>query len=169
METTYGISNLKQDKGWNQNFNQLTPGFNSEIETLKSFEQTEPNENFDANEVFEDFKRLKFITSENWTSINSIPAKVVGFNTQYVTCDLLIDREELTFETRIFDKSLFDNINLDKVLFVKIKIRTKPGSLRIDISNGTKTIDQDLFNISSELETLNNFPNSPTFKYSIED
>lgn len=81
---------------------------------------------------------------EEWDKDLFIQSKVVSFNSDFVECDCLMDKDYL--ETMCFPRNVFDKIeNLDSKPYLVLNIRSKSGSIRIDVKNDDKSIDKNIF------------------------
>ncbi|WP_040254121.1 hypothetical protein [Psychroserpens mesophilus] len=101
------------------------------------------------------FKNKETILNENWDSVESIQSKVISFNEESVYVDCLLDEELKYFESRVFPRKLFNNVtDLDNDIPILMKIKTKPGSFRIDIYPGKGLVNLDLFDLKDGWEEL---------------
>lgn len=102
-------------------------------------------------------KYRSVILNEKWTKIINIQSIIISFNTDLVQCECLIDKDEKLFETRSFPSIVFDNIpNLAKEKPVLISIKSKPGSIKIDVIDGKNFVDKSLFETNKTWEQLEN-------------
>lgn len=109
----------------------------------------------DKSEI--DFWKKSFISGENWTKSVNLQAQVIDINKSQITCECLIDKDNRTFETRIFPRELFSHLsNLKDKSFVLITIKTKPGSSRIDIYDGKSMVNEKLFKTKNSWKSLEN-------------
>jgi len=98
-----------------------------------------------------------FIINENWQESLIFHAKIINITNEIVVCECLIDKENLTFQSRNFPRSLFEHIyGLCVGKFVFIKILSKPGSSRIDITDGKNFINKTYFDINDGWDDLRN-------------
>lgn len=82
---------------------------------------------------------------ENWTSFINIPARILKAEGDLVSCECLMDQEAMIFEQRVFPQILFGHINVSSGQFVLISIKSKVGSSRVDVYNGTTFFDVEIF------------------------
>lgn len=84
--------------------------------------------------------------SEEWDDFTILDAHVYSFDDKTVNCDCLIDRERDLIEKRTFPRYLFDRLSkLEIGYLVWIKIRQKPGSIRIDVVDGKGLVNKEIF------------------------
>jgi hypothetical protein len=98
------------------------------------------------------FESRKFLINEHWDdpSIN-IPSRIIEIDQKTVVCECLIDEEKNIFETRKFPRLLFNNLKeLKKHSYALISIKSKVGSMRIDVYEGKNLVDKRRFNLSDE-------------------
>lgn len=99
------------------------------------------------------FRDYGFISNEKWTNSHRVQAKVVKWDSYSVSCDCLMDKDSLKFETRVFNRELFGHLkNLSDNTYVLININSKPGAMRIDIYNGDGVVEKKLFDWKSKLD-----------------
>jgi hypothetical protein len=131
------------------------------IENYKEVSKLDKNlrhENYISleQEVLTQFIPRNFIAYEEWVNIENIFARILSKSDDIVSCECLIDKENLEFQIRNFPIILFKNINMKINEFVLITIKTKEGSSRIDIRNGNGIVDETYFDINDEWEELRN-------------
>ncbi len=95
---------------------------------------------------------------EQWESSISLDARVFHMDEKSVSCDCIIDPDENLFEKRIFPRQLFDHLfELSTGRFVVIKIRSKKGAMRIDITDGRGIVAPEKFEMEDMWESLKEF------------
>lgn len=99
------------------------------------------------NLTAQSFENNGFISYESWDETVTLSARILQITSSNISCECIIDKENKEFEVRNFPKSLFSHLNLDSTKFIIIKLKSKPGSMRIDIFNGEKIIDKTIFEI----------------------
>lgn len=92
------------------------------------------------------------LLSESWTTTHNLKAIVIEITESMVTCECLIDDEELIFEKRTFDAEMFGNFkNTLKINHpVWIKLSSKFGSKRIDVMDGEGMFNTSVFEIATD-------------------
>ncbi|RWY53881.1 hypothetical protein [Mucilaginibacter gilvus] len=101
------------------------------------------------------FKSRAVIINEKWANIVNLQALVVSFNNDLVQCECLIDKEQKIFQTRSFPAVVFESIDhLKKGQPVLISIKSKSGSIRIDVVDGKNFVDLSLFEMNDSWERL---------------
>lgn len=104
------------------------------------------------------FFHRAFYKPEKWDESFNIHAKVFSLSSDFVSCDCLIDEENNIFEKRVFPRSIFNGIfQLEAGRLIILKIRSKKGSMRMDILDGRGVVDQEKFSLETEWESLNDF------------
>lgn len=99
-----------------------------------------------------------FLKPEDWGPSISLDARIFHIDKETVGCDCLLDPEEMTFEKRIFPRQLFDHLFEPEIgRLVVIKIRTKNGSMRIDIMDGRGIVAPEKFELEEIWESLKDF------------
>lgn len=128
------------------------PSHKSEEEDLTFTQEDRKQDLAFINELFE----KSVISGETWNKTYNIPARIVKISKLEIFCECVIDREKLIFETRAFQKHLFEHIpNLEKFHPVLIRIKERSGSSRIDVYDGKNNlVDLKTFDIEDELEEL---------------
>ena len=59
-------------------------------------------------------------------------SQVIELDSNFVTCDCLVDKEQMVFETRTFPRILFDNIDtLVSGSYILLSIKSKPGTIKL--------------------------------------
>jgi len=112
-------------------------------------------ENIAENDVLSLFKHRGFLRNEDWSRTVNFQGKVLNIEGEYVNCECLVDKKNLYFEIRKFPKNLFEHLSdLNNKPFVFISIKYKPGSSRIDISDGTKLVNKAFFETKSILDSM---------------
>lgn len=102
------------------------------------------------------FENNGFISAESWDETITLSARILQITTSTISCECIIDKENKEFEIRNFPKNLFSHLNLDSTKFIIIKLKNKPGSMRIDIFNGDKIIDKSIFDTKDIWDDLEN-------------
>ncbi len=104
---------------------------------------------------YEQFLKSGFIAGEKWENTHSINAKINKVEKNIIYCDCLMDKEKKVFKLKVFDAILFAHLSkpLNKKL-VLIKIRTKKGASRIDVYDGKGMIDDALFSLKEDWDSL---------------
>ena len=109
-------------------------------------------------------KRLVVI-KENWENVFNIPSRVASITKENIQCECLVDKESQVFETRSFPRVIFDDlIELKKNKTVLISIKSKKGSIRIDIIDGKGLVDESLFEIQDQWKRVKEQFKSQPFK-----
>lgn len=86
------------------------------------------------------------ILKEAWLNEFNIPSRIVAVSKDIVQCECVIDADEKVFETRAFPKVVFEHLpNLEKNRTVMVSIKSKKGSIRIDVVDGKGLVDEKLF------------------------
>lgn len=101
-----------------------------------------------------DFRTKRFITSERWSKTINLWAKIIKYDKHQVTCECLIDKENMVFETRTFSSELFRHLPIKSENTVVITIRTKAGSSRIDVHSGKGVVNNRFFEIEEGWNNL---------------
>ena len=99
---------------------------------------------------YDNFSHLKSIQFETWQTYNNIQAKVVSYNKDVVTCECLLDETEMILENRQFQASLFDHLKVSIDMLVLISIKSKPGSIKMDVYKGQGFTNPKLFGLGKE-------------------
>ena len=95
------------------------------------------------------------ILNENYTSNSNICSQVIELDSNFVTCDCLVDKEQMVFETRTFPRILFDNIDtLVSGSYILLSIKSKPGTIKFDVYKGESFFDIKLFKKASKAEEI---------------
>lgn len=103
-------------------------------------------------DLFSTIAHKNLIFNESWDNIYNIHSRVIQI-TNSISCDCLIDKDERQFEIRNFPSSLFKHIsNLNIGSFVIISIKTKIGTIKIDVYDGNKIVDKNIFKFSEQWE-----------------
>ncbi|WP_157976172.1 hypothetical protein [Lewinella sp. IMCC34191] len=135
----------------------VTKGFNS-----KNLPES-VNQLIDHNEIFtSDVKRgllplnqHGYQVFEKWTVKLNFDAIVKDITRSTVTCRLLINAEDHAYEDRVFPSELFSAVNnLDIDSPIVIKIKSRPGSTRIDVFDGSGIVSLEQFAVVDNLEDL---------------
>lgn len=101
--------------------------------------------------------QLGVISVERWKKNLSFPAIVKDIRTKEVVCEVAVDVDSHTFQKRIFEKHLFEDIaELAVNSLILVKIKSKPGALRLEILDGKGIIDDSIFTIKEGIEDLLN-------------
>lgn len=101
------------------------------------------------------FRGRDFITSESWDSNELIKSRIVSSDNDSVYLDCIIDIETMDIQHREFPKSFFSNFKtLETGDLALIKIKSKPGSYRIDVFSGQGIINPELFDFNGDIEEL---------------
>jgi hypothetical protein len=96
-----------------------------------------------------DFTNRGFVSSEAWVNVEIFNSKVLEVNKEKVTCECLVDQENLLFQTRVFSREMFLHIKkISASMLVQIVVKSKPGSSRIDIIDGKGIVDKRLFELN---------------------
>ncbi|WP_417364460.1 hypothetical protein [Galbibacter sp.] len=115
------------------------------------------NINYEDSESILDniFRGRDFIPSESWVSNEIIKARIVSSDNDSVYLDCIIDLETMYFELRQFHKSLFSNFKtLETGDLALIKLKSKPGSFRVDVYPGEGLVNANLFEIKDDIQRL---------------
>lgn len=103
------------------------------------------------------FKNRGFISTEKWSKSINLHSRIIQITKHQVTCECVLDKENLIFETRTFSRELFEHLrNIKEKHPILISIRTKAGSSRIDIYEGKGVVNEKLFEINEGWEELAN-------------
>ncbi|MFH4963886.1 hypothetical protein V8G69_02700 [Gaetbulibacter sp. M235] len=101
------------------------------------------------------FSGRDFISSETWASNEIIKSRIISSDDDYVYLDCILDIETMHFEQRQFHKSLFSNFKtLQTGGLVLIKLKSKPGSFRVDVYPGEGLVNPELFDFNEEIKEL---------------
>ncbi|AEA43761.1 hypothetical protein [Fluviicola taffensis] len=110
------------------------------------------------DQILERNRHKGFLLNETWNKILNFQARVISINEYHVVCECIIDKEAFIFENRSFSKILFDHLdNLSTDSFVFITLKEKKGSSRIDVSDGNKLVDKNLFDTKKLLDEMDDF------------
>lgn len=100
-------------------------------------------------------KSTEVILNEKWSNIINLQALIVSIDKDLIQCECLIDKENKLFETRTFPLIIFNTMkNLHIGQPILISIKSKPGSIRIDVNDGKSFVDKSLFEANADLEKL---------------
>lgn len=95
---------------------------------------------------------------EKWESSFSLDAQVYQFDKASVYCDCFVNPDEQQFEKRVFPRQLFEHLFELKVgSLVVIKIRSKQGAMRIDVTDGRGIVSPEIFDMESKWDSLKGF------------
>jgi hypothetical protein len=135
----------KEDLDWTLDRKSLK-NFNAKL----PFIQDDSKEDYGGQANPDFIKRIKngAILNENWDKVLEFQGKVLSFNTENVVVECCLSPSSKYFESRSFPRILFNLIdNLTEGFLVYIKIKLKPGSIKIDIYNGYGMFDPEIFSI----------------------
>ena len=109
-----------------------------------------------APEMFDQLIKARgFFVREPWDMELNIQSRVIQYSNTFVSCECLIDKENKVFEVRNFPRHLFDHISgLEQKPYVLVAIKSKVGSIRIDIADGSKLVDKKFFELNDEWDNL---------------
>lgn len=99
-------------------------------------------------------ERRSVLLNESWTNILNFKSKVVSLSAELVHCECLMDESILNFETRVFPKIVFDTLDVKVGQRVMVSIKSKPGSIRIDVHDGTHLFTDSVFNLDSSWDKI---------------
>jgi hypothetical protein len=103
------------------------------------------------------FSAQGFILNETWQNTSNIQARITKITKERITCECIIDKGNLIFETRSFPTMLFDHMPKKDINYpVVISLKTKPGSSRIDIRDGKNIVDLSVFDLEEGWKELIN-------------
>lgn len=142
IETTYIETEIAERKNRHAVF---TPSL---VTTSKSKSLDLEKESMQSPSTFGQLTRVTEVEVKNygWHKIINMQGRVISVIGEEVVCECLIDSSELIFETRSFPKMLFMKIQkLMEKPFVYITIRSRPGTTRLDVEDGSKLVDKKLF------------------------
>lgn len=111
----------------------------------------------DSIKIMRSLDQSGFLLNENWDSSISLDAKVTEIHKDHVICICLIDRRSKLFEERIFPKSQLSHLDLKIGSLLVINIKSKAGSFRFDILDGSGLVDDHSFQLDeiySKMEVL---------------
>lgn len=95
---------------------------------------------------------------EQWEVSTSLDARIFQLDKKSVSCDCLVDPDERLFEKRIFPRQLFEHLfELEVGRLIIIKIRSKKGSMRIDVTDGRGIVAPELFELEELWNSLKGF------------
>jgi hypothetical protein len=124
------------------------------IKNNTDFTSDEYNSNF-INELF---KTRGFIANEFWSTTINVNSKIIKTDNDFVICECLIDKENKIFEKRSFPRYLFNHIeNVKTNPYVILSIKSKIGSTRIDVLNGSNLVDKNAFDLNDEWNKLEGY------------
>ena len=94
----------------------------------------------------------------NWTEIINVYAKILKETKNIVICECLINEKEKDTQIREFPLLLFENIKpIQEGKIVAVIIRQKPGEVSTTVIEITNPEIDNLFELDSEFEKLNDF------------
>lgn len=103
---------------------------------------------YETDFILEGVRRVTIVEVKQygWHKEINLQGKIVRLTDDSVLCDCLLDPDNSIFEVRNFPKLLFENItDLYKLPYVYITIRTRPGTTRIDVRDGSKIVNKSFF------------------------
>lgn len=104
------------------------------------------------------FQPSNVFLPERWESNFSLDARVYQLDNASVYCDCLVDPDEQQFEKRVYPRQLFEHLFELKVgSLVVIKIRSKKGAMRIDVTDGRGIVSPEIFEMESRWDSLKGF------------
>lgn len=138
------------------NFEDNTPSSDSEDDVTSVPKESKTINYEDSESLINNvFNARDFIVNETWETNEMIKSRVVNYDEEFVYLDCIVDLDMMLFEHRQFPRNMFSNFKtLNAGDLVMIKIKSNPGSLRIDIYSGRGIISPDLFNINDDIEKL---------------
>lgn len=110
---------------------------------------------FGGENFLETFRHRGFLSNEPWDSVQNFQGRVVKSEGSLVTCELLLDKNNVYIESRVFSKNLFSHIsNLNNNPFVIVTLKEKQGSSRIDIIDGEMQVQKEYFATKNLLDMM---------------
>lgn len=103
---------------------------------------------------------------ESWHNEIDIDAYVVELRDNQVFCECCLDSEKMQFQTYVFSSEDFAHLDVEVRMPIRLRIKTKSGSKRIDIFSGIGIVDMSVFDTEHIWAEIDDGAFNEPFKYS---
>ena len=101
------------------------------------------------------------VVIQGWKNIENISARLIEFSEDQIVLECLIDKENKTYEERVFRPSLFVNYKLDIGNLFYLRFFERPNEIKMEVHDDPSLTSKDDF---PKLEFVKEFKNSKLFR-----
>jgi len=104
----------------------------------------------------EDFTQVGFTgVQESWNDVQNLDARILEVRPGSVKLEVLEDREERSFQDRIFSRDLLEgSVRLEKGNYILVRIFKGEGKIKFTFQDGGKIADKEAFEDTSRFQDL---------------